>query len=84
MKDGEGILGQTCPLIAFLPSTKEFEEKDWPDVQLHILPILMGTKKEFKGMFRFSEDFWHNYLKNGMTGKHGISFSYCLLRPKSR
>ena len=80
----EGVLGQTVPMIMFLPTTEQTEAMDWPDIQIHGLPFLMGAIPDMKKLFRINDKFWNEYLEPGMKGKDGISFSYCLLRPKSR
>ena len=80
----EGVLGHTVPMIAFLSTTKESEAIDWPEIQLHFMPLLIGKNNEMKTLFRISDKFWNEYLEPGMKRKEGISFSYCLLRPKSR
>ena len=80
----EGVLSHVVPMIAFLSTTKESEAIDWPEIQLHFMPLLIGKNIEMKTLLRFSDKFWNEYLEPGMKGKEGISFSYCLLRPKSR
>ena len=84
METGEGLLGHAAPMTAFIPTTKESEQIDWPEIQLHTAPLLLGSTIEIKKAFNIDDKFWSDYLVPGMKGKEGISFSYCLLRPISR
>ena len=77
-------MGHGVPMTAFIPTTKESTQYDWPEIQLHIIPLLVGSNTDFKKTFFIDDKFWSDYLVPGMKGKDGISFSYCLLRPKSR
>ena len=79
----EGVLGQTVPMIMFLPTTEQTEAMGWPGIQIHGLPSLIGAIPDMKKLFRINDND-KEYLEPGMKEKDGISFLYCLLRPKSR
>ena len=84
LETGEGLLGHIVPMTAFLPTSKYSGKIDWPEIKLHIIPLLFGSSADLKKAFNIDDKFWFDYLSLGMKGKEGISISYCLLRPKSR
>ena len=85
METGEGPLGHVVPMSVFVPTTKESKQYDWPEIQLHITPLLIGSMNtDINFFFNINDKFWSDYLAPCMKGKEGISFTYCLLRPKSR
>ena len=84
LETNEGPLGYALPMSVFVPTTKESEQYDWPEIQLHIIPLLLGSNTDLKKAFSIDDKIWSDYLVPGMKGKEGISFTYCLLRPKSR
>ena len=80
----EGILGSGITLGAFLPTTEKSKQNDWPEIQIHGVPHLFTSFSDYQKTFNFDIDYWNNHLMQEFKDKDGISFSYCLLRPKSR
>ena len=82
-KNRNGILTHTFP-AAFLPTTKESEAMDWPEIQLTFTNTLIGKYSDTKKFLNIDNQHWDNYISPGMNGKDGITILYTLLRPKSR
>ena len=82
--DREGILGHSVPGVGYLPTTKENEAIDWPDIQIIFAYMLIGKHTESKAFFNMEDKYWYEYIEPAMKGKEGISMIYALLRPKSR
>ena len=80
----KGLLGTAMTLGAFVPTTEESKRDDWPEVQIHLVPHLVTDFDGYRNIFSISDDYWDNYLMKEFKGKHGVTLSYCLLRPKSR
>ena len=70
----KGVLGQTVPMIMFLPTTEQTEAMDWPDIQIHGLPFLMGAIPDVKKLFRINDKLWKEYLEPGIKGKRWNQF----------
>ena len=83
-EDREGILGQTVPVVSFLPTTKESKDIDWPEIQIIFGSMLLGKHPESKTFLNMEDNYWYKYIEPAMKGKEGISMIYALLRPKSR
>lgn len=80
----KGILGSGIILGAFIPTTEESKKNDWPEIQIHGLPHLFASFSDYQKTFNFDTNYWNDLVLPEFKGKDGISFSYCLLRPKSR
>ena len=84
LKDGKGLLAATAPFGLFLQTNYVKDDDDWPDVQFHYLPHLINIKgARLKEKLNFEDKFWNSYF-GPITGKHGYTVLFTLLRPKSR
>ena len=83
MQHRKGNLAGSVPIGAFLPTTPESKENDWPELQMHLLPHLVTTIPDYKQIFNIDDKYWSDHLMANLQGKHGLTFSFCLLRPKS-
>jgi len=80
----KGNLAWSVPIGAFLPTTPESKENDWPELQMHLLPHLVTTIPDYKNTLNFDDEYWNGHLMSNLQGRHGVTYSLCLLRPKSR
>ncbi|XP_066922527.1 glucose dehydrogenase [FAD, quinone]-like [Clytia hemisphaerica] len=83
LNERKGYLTQTLPIGTFIPLTKESEEKDWPEIQMHYITGLIANFYDFNPFFNIADEYWA-YMKSQMSDKVGMTLMYCLLRPRSR
>ncbi|KAK0052908.1 glucose dehydrogenase [FAD quinone] [Biomphalaria pfeifferi] len=79
---GSGFLGSPFQLevLAFKSTTKEFQEKDWPDLQIHFFSILPPTTADGYG---YSDEVLAEMSERNKA-KYGFKCLPSLCRPESR
>jgi len=79
----QGPLATGIAFGSFIPTTKESKGNDWPEVQMHLLPALLTSISEVERLFNIDRDYLDGYFAD-LKGKHGVTLTYCHLRPNSR
>ncbi|XP_066910384.1 glucose dehydrogenase [FAD, quinone]-like [Clytia hemisphaerica] len=79
-----GVIGSGISFGVFIPTTEESMKNDWPEIQIHLVPHLITALADYQKCFNIKNDYWQKLMLPQLQGKHGVTYSYCLLRPKSR